>query len=210
MELIPYVQMEIVSIGATHTLTAWEIDMVQAARHRRTDSNISANLYRDPVDNKRPAEEIELDGCSAEVAFCRLHNVYCDLVSDARLPSEDDGDATVGPWRVDVKARPDRDPAWLLVSNRNGKPPAPLYALMTGRHPTWTFRGFMIGQELFQESRLTQIATGKPKMFKAFEDELYSLESAAGKLYDDAGLVERLLLPVTVPRTGGEKYDGHQ
>jgi hypothetical protein len=90
-------------------------------------------------------EDMELDGVAAEIAFCKAFNLYpdmmldCSPIEDCRLP---DGKT------VDVKA----------TVYSNGDLPAPkwkfhkqtdLYALMVGRFPVFTFKGFATKEMMF-------------------------------------------------------------
>ena len=165
MELIP-----IVPLGTEYTLSDFECHTAIDAAHRRREVNIEAEMDMEPVDTNRHRNEGELDGVSAEIAFCHLFNVYADLVGEARRSEFDEGDCRLGPYRVDVKGRPEYGDNWLLVSKWKAKDR--LYALMTGTHPTWTFRGFMQGKDLIARSPV-EVSKGKPAMDKASESELF-------------------------------------
>lgn len=167
MELTP-----LVPLGTVITLNGFERETAVRATNSRRLANVQAGLDRDPVDDLRDRDSVELDGVSAEIAFCHLFNVYCDLVGQARRAADDDGDCQLGPYRVDVKGRPEYGDNWLLVSK--WKRPCDLYALMTGAHPRWCFRGFMTGRDLFSREPV-EISPGKPPMFKASQSELYPL-----------------------------------
>lgn len=159
-----------VPLGTVYTLNEFERETAVRASNSRRRINVSAGLDRDPVDSSRHRCDIELDGVSAEVAFCHLFNCYADLVGPARRAADDDGDCQLGPYRVDVKGRPEYGDNWLLVSK--WKKPCDLYCLMTGSHPRWAFRGFIVGKELFDGDPI-QIAPGKSSMYKVDQGKLY-------------------------------------
>ena len=166
MELVP-----IVPLGTGYTLSSFERQTAIDAAYRRREANVEAQMDQEPVDLSRHRNEVELDGVSAEIAFCHLFNVYADLVGEARRARDDDGDCQLGTFRVDVKGRPEYgEDNWLLVSK--WKSMDRLYALMTGTHPTWTFRGFMLGYDLFSRTPI-EVSPGKPAMYKAAQAELY-------------------------------------
>ncbi len=86
----------------------------------------------------------DLEGIAAEIAFCKLFNLYPDL-QIGELPAYDamlrDGRA------VDVKATKYQSGHVTAVMNKKDMP-ADLYALMVGTFPSYRFAGFCRGDEL--------------------------------------------------------------
>jgi hypothetical protein len=104
-------------------------------------------------------EETDLEGVAAEIAFCRLFNVYPDLQLDIR-PVED---CVLSNGRsVDVKSTTYTNGRLLVV--RWKKPDVDLFALMVGQFPKYRYVGSMSAEELLREHRLKDLGHGEGYM----------------------------------------------
>ena len=118
-------------------------------------------------------EQVELEGVGAELAFCKLMNVYPDTGNgprpeDCHLP---DG------RRVDVKATQHENGHLLAV--RWKKPGAVhVYVLMIGEFPRYRCVGFLPSDDLLREERLREMGGGL--VYAASQDELQRIEQLLG------------------------------
>jgi hypothetical protein len=125
--------------GAVITLTDEEVRIAGWIGHRRTEVARLNGIHRYQTrGNGRTAEEIDVDGFGAELAFCKLVNVYPDL---SPQPKSGGADCLVVGSFVDVKSR--RQPfSDLLVVARPGKQTGiDWYALMIVNWPEFRFAG---------------------------------------------------------------------
>jgi hypothetical protein len=103
--------------------------------------------------------DTDLEGIAAEFAFCKLFNLYPDLSMERPKADEDLGDCTLKDGRgVDVKGTKYKTGKLIAVPWKKGK--APLFALMVGTFPKYTFKGFMPADELLREERLGSLGHG--------------------------------------------------
>jgi len=120
-----------------------------------------------------PTFEVDLEGYGAEVAFCKLFNVYPDFSFHLRDSERDFGDARLACGRVvDVKSTKYKTGRLLAPLWKNDA--HDLYALMIGVFPTYKFVGFMKREDLRREERIGFINGGKA--FLAPQEELKELK----------------------------------
>ena len=99
--------------------------------------------------------ETDLEGIAAEIAFCKMMNVYPDLQVGVR-PDED---ATLPTGQtVDVKTTKYKNGRLLAV--RWKKPVVDLFALMVGEFPTYRFVGFKHCDDMLKEENLKDLGHG--------------------------------------------------
>jgi len=103
------------------------------------------------------AEAVELDGVGAELAFCRLMNVYPDLTTE---PRKGGGDCVVNGVTVDVKTTRYNN-GQLIVKEKVPKNHATVYALMVGRFPEYDYRGCALARDVLRPERLMKLGAGK-------------------------------------------------
>lgn len=131
------------------------------------------------VGNKRQIknktdQEVHLEGAGAELAFCKIMNVYPDTdtrsfgISDTTTPK-------IG--KVDVKSTDYSNgrliaPHWKKI--KNDLPDA--YALMVGKFPTYKFVGWAKANELLNEQNVCDL--GHCKTFALKQNQLRSPETA--------------------------------
>ena len=100
-------------------------------------------------------EQTDLDGIAAEIAFCKIHNVYPDLNIIER-PAADcilhNGAA------IDVKTT--RYASGRLLAVRWKKPNVDMFALMIGEFPSYRYAGSMTASELLKDERLRDFGHG--------------------------------------------------
>jgi hypothetical protein len=111
---------------------------------------------------KKSDQEMDLEGISAEFAFCKLFNLYPDLTIDIRssINETDNGDATLPSGHtVDVKVTHHLNGKLIAVPWKKAN--VDLFALIVGKSPEYTFKGFMKSKELLKDSRLGDLGYGK-------------------------------------------------
>lgn len=121
------------------------------------------------IENKKKGpqsnEITDLQGVGAEIAFCKMHNVYPDTevghtpLEDATLP---DGKT------VDVKST--HHPNGHLIVAMWKNPAISYYALMVGEFPSYRYAGLMEPQDIMQKSRIKDF--GRGPVYAARQDEL--------------------------------------
>jgi hypothetical protein len=122
-----------------------------ASRHASNRSEGTKNSRIGPQSD----EQTDLEGIGAEIAFCKIHNIYPDTqiaerpAADAYLP-----DGTT----VDVKATP--YPNGHLLAVRWKKCDVQMYSLMVGTFPTYRHAGMMPAPELLRPERLKNFGYG--------------------------------------------------
>jgi hypothetical protein len=94
----------------------------------------------------KTAFEIDLEGFGAELAFCRLFDCNPDLAIE--LKEMDFDTITKKGNKVDVKytSKEDGD---LLVKTSKKKGQVDIYALMTGKFPTYRFVGYATSDKVY-------------------------------------------------------------
>ena len=153
-------------------LSAMEQRVARMLAEERQASSREQGL-KDAKRSDASGEEVDLEGFAAELAFCKLANVYPDLT-----PGKKPVDAWTGRGGgVDVKATRHEGGQLLAVSWKKPGEVA-FYVLMVGRFPAYRCAGFMRSEELLQPSRLTQIGGGFA--YAAGQDELQQIEDLIG------------------------------
>lgn len=104
-------------------------------------------------------EQTDLDGIAAEIAFCKVMNVYPDLsIEDpSKLPDWDcvlpDGTT------VDVKSTRYKN-GHLVAVRKKATSSTEVYALVTGAFPNYTIVGTATKDELIREENLKDLGCG--------------------------------------------------
>jgi len=139
------------AIGTRLTLSRGELELAGFVAGRRQESNESAGFTSRRISRSMTDLEVNLIGVIGEMAFCRLFNCYWNGNGEPRLRSEDDGDCTIHgyghSYRCDVKTT-GYDTGPLSLFPGKGTPRVEVYALMTGKSPTLTYRGLMWSNRL--------------------------------------------------------------
>lgn len=137
------------------TLTVAEQRLAQYLATSRTTSNREqevTNARRGPQSDA----QTDLDGVGAELAFCRLMNVYPDLDIS---PRRGGGDCRWGGRVVDVKTTRYQNGRLIAVATKSDAP-SDLYALMICNYPAFTFAGIATAAQLLSADRLTDLGYG--------------------------------------------------
>lgn len=140
------------------TLNPPEQAICLALAKQRHAANRAAGI-RNAKRGRQSDEETDLEGIGAEVAFCKLFNVYPDLSIEPRKADQDEGDCKLKDGRgVDVKATQYKTGKLIAVPWK--KHNAPLFALMIGKFPKYAFKGFMPSEDLLREERIGSLGYG--------------------------------------------------
>lgn len=103
------------------------------------------------------SHETDLQGIGAEIAFCRMHNIY----PDTEVGHTPDADCLMSDGRtVDVKATKHAN-GHLLVARWKKADAVDIYALMVGEFPCYRMAGVMPSGELLRDGRLKDFGHGK-------------------------------------------------
>ncbi len=115
-------------------------------------------------------EVTDLDGVGAEIAFCKLHNIYPNLEVTSADPAYD---CVLSDGRtVDVKQTP--RPAGRLLATLKKKKYSDmidLFALMVGELPNYRFVGAMRAADLLVKNRIMDLGHGPT--YAADQGELF-------------------------------------
>jgi hypothetical protein len=135
----------------------------------RLKYNREAGHKRFTPQNSHSHEENEIDSVGAEIAFCKLFNVYPDLVI-GQTPLFD-ALLRTGQY-VDIKQTRVEN-GHLIVMPHKAEHPADLYVLMVGKLPRYRCAGYMRPEELFHDERIKNFGYGP--MYAVKESELHQL-----------------------------------
>jgi len=122
--------------------------------------------------------EIDQEACAAEVAFCKLLNIYpfelFKIEPRSSRAGQDAGDAYLYQARfsIDIK-HTSYESGQLLAVPWKDEQAVDCYVLMIGTMPRFRFAGAMLASELFKEHRLTDL--GKGPTYAALQAELTEL-----------------------------------
>jgi len=94
--------------------------------------------------------QINIEGLAGEFAFCKLKNIYPDMSIECPLPF----DCKIDKGFIDVKTTHYSN-GMLLVPKWKSNYPIPSYfALMIGIMPTYEFKGYFPGAEMFKPENI--------------------------------------------------------
>ena len=115
---------------------------------------------------------MDINGFGGEFAFCKLFNLMPDFLVQVTQSNKNDYDAIIFDCiKVDVKTTPViagklLTPLWKIDE-------VDCYALMIGEIPCYTFKGFILGEELKKQNRLKDL--GRGMNYAAEQNELKEL-----------------------------------
>ncbi len=129
------------------TLVDTEISVAKHIAKLRTErSRGKTTTY-----GKKTQLQLDIDAFGAELAFCKMFNLYPDLTTFARKRGPDcywsDGK------KVDVKQSSFKD-GDLIVSKHKKVEDADIYVLMYGVMPTYTYKGWAWSHEVVRAMNL--------------------------------------------------------
>jgi hypothetical protein len=100
---------------------------------------------------------INIEGTGGEFAFCKVKNIYPDMTIDHPIPF----DCYInGHGYIDVKTTKKTN-GMLLVGTWKYRSVPSYYALMVGEFPTYEFKGFFPGEEVFKPENLVNLGHGE-------------------------------------------------
>ena len=133
-----------------------EQQLARTVAKLRHENNRNDNVYNAKIGPQSNADT-DLEGIAAEIAYCKLMNVYPDLDIDKGRP---DWDAILkNGATVDVKATIYPNGKLLARPIKSMKPPD-LYALMVGKFPKYALAGHMSAEELLVPDRIGSLGYG--------------------------------------------------
>lgn len=139
----------------TVTLNQIEQRLAKALARERYLHNRKTNTTNQRI-GPQSNEATDLEGIAAEIAFCKLFNVFPDLGTDQR-PVEDAFIKTG--QSVDIKATKYKSGRLAIVPWKPAS--VDLFALMVGEFPTYKFIGAIKSDEALSGQYLTDLGHGK-------------------------------------------------
>ena len=115
---------------------------------------------------------VDINGFGGEFAFCKLFNIMPDFLVQVTQTNKNDYDAllfnciSVDVKTTDVITGRLLTPLWKMDE-------VDCYALMIGEIPCYTFKGFMLGEDLKKQNRLKDLGHGMN--YAAEQNELKEL-----------------------------------
>ena len=165
-----------ITLGEVEQRLCQHVAKVRFSKNRENGVQNSMNKHLSW--NQEATVSIDLDGYGAELAFCRLFNVYPDFTVHLRSTGEDSGDAKL-PCGLAVDVKSTKYKNGNLITGIWKDDSTDLYALMVGEFPTYTFRGFMRKVDLIREERVGDLGYGPT--YIAPQEDLTELEEVKWK-----------------------------
>ncbi len=130
----------------TWKLTSIEQRLCKHMAEVRQAMNRSHGAVNKKKNRSMTPYETELEGISAEFAYCRIHNIYPDIQVDVRRLE----DAKLHDGRlVDVKTtRPHPTYGPKLMVEASKRCGVCIYALMVGKFPTYRYAGYAMAEDI--------------------------------------------------------------
>ena len=114
------------------------------------------------------AFETELEGMAAEIAFCKLHNIYIDT----DLTPKDVDCVLHDGTSVDVKSTKHKN-GKLICPHYRKKGAVDLYALLVGKFPSYELVGYATSDELMRPENLGHLGNpDKGQVYILTQDKL--------------------------------------
>lgn len=130
------------------TLNENEVKIVELIAKARYVTARQSGLYNDKKDDNQSNRSLDEEGFGAEMAFCKLCNIFPSFVTDGK---DDMGvDCILNGRKTDVKQTKYQN-GHLLVKGGKETDDTERFVLMTGQLPTFTYRGWLDAREVFQE-----------------------------------------------------------
>ena len=126
--------------------------------------NIALERHQNNIDRKSRSYKmgegddliINIEGTGGEFAFCKLKNIYPDMTIDHPIPY----DCYHNEFGfIDVKTTKNPN-GMLLVGTWKYRAIPQYYALMVGEFPTYEFKGYFPGKEVFKDENLVDLGHG--------------------------------------------------
>jgi len=137
-------------------LDSMEVRIVQKIALERFTSNRKSGVH-DAKMSERSNRKTDEDGFGAELAFCKLCNLYPDFSIGIRSGGFD---CKLNGNRVDVKQTPYENGRLLgWIKKQRGE--SDIYVLMIGTLPTFRFVGWTTDSELINKKNITNLGHGE-------------------------------------------------
>ena len=104
------------------------------------------------------SEAIDLEGMAAEIAYCKLMNIYVDMDTNPSEMPAFDCISRLG-VRVDVKSTKYRN-GHLIATLKKVKNPPDKYVLVVGEFPSYSVVGEVWAEDLLDEGNLKDFGYG--------------------------------------------------
>lgn len=149
-------------------LSEIEQNLAKIIAQKRFSNNRNNNI-KNSKRGSQSDETTDLEGIAAEIAFCKIHNIYPDFTIFTRSTKSDKGDARLANgMTVDIKTTKYINGKLIAVPWK--EPNVDLFALMVGTFPKYEFKGFMQKLELLNPKRLGNLGYGET--YIAYQHEL--------------------------------------
>lgn len=153
-------------------LIDFEVELVKIIGGRRYSSNRNAGVPGSLImedGGAAPDAEIDIQAFGAELAFCKLHNLYPDLTLMIRTGSDDCSlpfKPGVPNRSIDVKWT-GRKNGRLIVAYYKKNLASDIYVLMRGHLPMYEYLGWIYARDLFKPENVELLTERKIKTYVA-------------------------------------------
>ncbi len=147
------------------TLTTAEQKLARYITEARKRNNETLGVREQYVAKEKKAEN-ELNGVAGEIAFCKMFNVYPDLM----IGHWDYKDAMYNGHSIDIKTVSKPNLRLICKRSKEKKQLPDYYALMFGVFPEYEFKGFITSNNFINDEHLEDLGHGLT--FVAEHDEL--------------------------------------
>ena len=134
-------------------LDGFEIEIAKIVAAEKIKETRRAGGINTPFAQKQIV--IDTDAYGAELAFCKLVNVYPDLTTHFRIKGYD---AFLWEYRIDIK-QTRYDNGKLIARATKKIEDADIYCQMVGRLPQYNFKGWVYASELIDEKNLEDLGS---------------------------------------------------
>lgn len=138
------------------TLSVQEQMIVEGIALARHHNNIERGSRSYKVGNGDDLQ-INIEGTAGEFAFCKIKNIYPDMSIEQPMPFDC---FLYGHGFIDVKTTKKLD-GMLLVGLWKKRSIPEYYALMVGEMPTYEFKGFFPGKDVFSPLNIINLGHGE-------------------------------------------------
>jgi|TARA_B110000967_G_C18757704_1_gene496196 hypothetical protein len=120
--------------------------------------NARTNNIQDVKISNQSNEEIDLEGFGAELAYCKLMNLYPDLETGGSLPNFD----CISRYgaTIDVKTTKYKKGHLLATLKKKNNPPDK-YVLIVGEFPNYQIVGEIGSDEFLQDNNIKNLGRGR-------------------------------------------------
>jgi hypothetical protein len=165
-------------IGTSITLNDAELMFVLAIANRRCGNNEENNVATKRRNPRKSELQLHIDGFGAELACAKLFNVFPDTEVHCRSSKNDDGDLVLPSGkRIDVKFAAYERGLLLVPTWQQTK--VDFYVLITGKSPTYTYRGAISKEELIRKGKIVDLGHGPN--YGAEQKELYEIQASESR-----------------------------